>query len=634
MKMKTVLIWLIFLLFLAMSGIVVYLLSQTVVEEKNPVLSSFSVLETGGAGNYSYAVYNYRGQGNLTVLSYPQEPKHSIVIINDSQAIEATRLQELIDSLRILEDYGYNVTVSEEPKIGDGIYVIPTGAIPSYALFNLQSNSSNGTIVYIGARDLLFSNGIKELNWYDSLKGPQKNRVVQYNGTLDQFLENGSVSLEREILLSSWMAQNSTKYSISGDGIRTAAVPFNASGYMRIIYEFSDLQGIFDSPHIETSSQSLAPVPESIYPWERSSLKFFLNRTNGTAFFTVKKDGKVKQHEQLRRVTDENVFLERFEYQDPGEYILLAEDNSGVIASGLLHVKDLRVNVTDISGYTIIFSVMVDGAPLDGTEAFVSLGNSSKKKYFVSGGSMIVMAKLNKGQNDFIVELNGADIPVTVMNNQSTVFEFYINYGLPVFAVVALVYFGARITRVPTYRLRFGDSADYVRTEIAIPADRAVESFLRIRKDMLLGKTPITPQEFSISLKRYLTNGADVTEGNVEEILTKLVRAGRLETHRDYYQLKGEGDAKRNVLGRMIREKLIESGTQFKEAGGKFVTKDYEIGFFGQEFGKKGIIVVDDLAEERMILERLSDAERAKLRLMQSNGMISFVTIDRLTDVL
>ncbi len=635
MRLRTVIFGLMLILLLVLAGIVVLLLSETVVEEVPSSPTSFSVLETGAASEYAYGVYNFRGEGNLTVLSYAREPKKTVTIINDSQAIQATKLPELVDRMRVLEDYGLTLRISDEPRVGEGVYVVPTGAIPSYVLFNLQQNSSNGTIIFIGGKDLLLSSGIKRLNWYDSLTAEQKARVVVYNGTLDEFLDSGNVSLEREVLLLSWMAQNSTNYSISGDGLKTATVPFNRSGYMRIVYEFGGLRGVFDSPKLVSVNQSLTPSPASIFPWEKSSLQFTLNKTNGTAFFSVRKNGKMIEHEQLRRVTDENVFIKRFEYSEPGEYILIVDDNDGVIATGLLHVKDTEIRLIDKRGYTCVFSVMVDGKPLDNSEAYVSLGNSSKRnKYFISDGTMVVAAKLDKGENVFHVELGGATMPVVVDNPEDPIFEFYLKYGAPAFALVAIVYFGARVTRRPTYRLRFGDSADYLRQEMSLPQDRAIESFAMIRRDMKLGKSPITPHEFSVSLKRYLTNGADVTEGNVEEILKKLVRAGRLETHRDYYQLKGEGDVVQNVLRRIIREKLIESGTQFTEREGKFVTKDFELGFFGETFTGKGIIVVDAKADEKRLLEGMSQAERARFRVQESNGILSFVPVDRLSDVL
>ncbi|MEW6749163.1 MAG: hypothetical protein AB1295_05640 [Candidatus Micrarchaeota archaeon] len=635
MKLRNIIIGTIGILLITLMAIVVVVLASDMGEEGSaPPVSSFSVLESGTAGDFAYNVYRFRGSGNLTVYSYPSEPKHAVVIINDSQAIQASRLQELIERIKPLERYGIAVTVTQEPKIGDDIYVIPTGGIPSYALFNLQQGSSTGTIIYIGEKDLLLSSGIKKLDWYNQLKPEQRARVVLYPGTLDDFLESGNVSLEEEILRSSWMAQNSSFYMVSGEGESTVSVPLNGSGYTRIIYEMEGLNGVFDSSYLQTGGMPLEPEPGSIYPWEKSMLEFSLGKTNGTAFLSVKKDGKTIEHEQLRRVLDENVFLKRFEYQDAGDYILTVDDNTGQIASGLLHVKDLQITLLEKVGSTYVFSVMEDGRPMGNSEAYVSLGDSAPQRFFISDGKVAVAARPPRGLATFDFRIGQSEIPVTIDNPEDPLIDFYLKYGLPAIGLVALAFFGARITRRPTYRLRFGDSAEYLRQEMALPVERAMESFRAIRDDMKLGSSPVTPHEFGVSLKRYLTNGADVTEGNVEEILKKLVKHGRLEYHRDYYQQKGEGDVIRNVLRRMVREKLIENGVLFKEKGGKFETKDFEIGFFGDKFDKKGIVVVDDKTEENRIIASMGEAERARVRLLQANDMLVIVPIDRLSDVL
>ncbi len=635
MEMKNVLVGLVVVLFLIMAVIAGYVLlsgGEGLIAEKSP--TTFSVLETGTAGQNGYAVFNYRGDGNLTLYSYQSLPKRNVVIINDSNAIDADRLPELVSRLQGLSAYGFNVSVSSEPRIGNDIYILPTGAMPSYALFNLQQNSSTGTIIYMGDKNLIISNGIKQLDWYDALTPQQQRRVVQFNGTLNDFMDSGNFTLDSLILDNGWMAQNSTNMSISGSDVKSAVVPMNGSGYFRIVYDFGELKGIYDSPYLKPVNLTLVPDPQTRYPWEKSQLQFSLNATNGTAFLTIKKDGKTVDHEQLMRVTDENVFIKKLEYNDPGDYVITVDDNSGVLASGLLQVRDLQVNLISQQGVTYVFSVSVDGQPLDNMEAMVALGNSTPRKFYVSGGQIVIPAKLDQGENTFYFDIAGSTIPVVVNNQQDQLLSFYVKYGIPGLIIVLGVYFGARMTRRPTYSLRFGDSASYIRQEITLPVDRALESFQRIRRDMKIGQAPITPQEFTISLKRYLTNGADVTEGNVEEILKKLVKAGYLESHRDYYQLKGEGDVRRNALSRMVREKLIESGTQFTERDGKFATKDYEIGFFGDKFAGKAVIVVDDKSEEKSILSSMSRPESSRYLVMQANDMLSFVAIDRLSDML
>ncbi len=636
MKLLNIIAGVLIVLLLVLGGIVLYLVSAP--EAGGPVQVSqptFSVLETGTAGDHGYAVFNYRGSGNLTVLGLSSSPSMKVTIINDSQALQATTLPQLVDQIDELESYGYNVSVSDAPTIGDGVYIVPTGALPSYVLFNLQSVGSNATIIYLGSTDLILSSGMKQSDWYDSLTSKQKGRIIIYNDTLDDLMSGGSLSLQHDILYNTWMLGNSTVMPLSGNGVTTISMGLNGSDYERLIYDMDGLRGVYDTAQLAMMPQTLEPQPSSIFPWEHSDLRFDLNKTNGTAYFNVEKDGKIVQKDQLRRVLDENVFIEELSFKDPGDYLLFVNDDSHEIASGLLHVKDLEVNLTQHGGVTYVFSVLVDGMPMGDGEANVSIGNSSdKRSYYVSDGVLTVDAQLAQGQNVFNIEMDGSTTEIPYDNSQIPLFDFYLEYGSLGLFVILVVYFGARMTKRPVYSLRFGDSVGYVRQEIAVPLERAMECFTSVRKDMKLEGVPITAQEFSVGLKRYLTNGADITEGNVEEILKRLEKSGRLESHRDYYQLKGEGDVRGNVLRRMIREHLIESGTPFSEKSGKFITKDYEIGFFGDSFSKKGIIVVDDKAEIKRILSSLTEREQARMRIMQSNSTIEFVPIDRLSDML
>jgi len=620
---------------LAIAGFLLFFSFEEPIPEKSPPV--FSVLETGVAGSFAYTVYDYRGNGSITLVSCKSKPLNKITIINDPNALEATKFTDFVDDIKRLEAYGYTISVSDQQKVSDGIYIVPTGAIPSYVLFNLQEDSSNATIIYIGEKNLLLSSGIKQDLWYDSLLDNQKERIVHYSGTLDEFVESGN-SLFYDILYEKWNRVSdvsTTNFSGAENGLRTSSIKYSDGNYLRIVYALDDLYGIYDSEPLPFVDQFLVSEPESKFSWERSTLWFTLNRTNGTAVLSVKKDGKVVEQKTLRRVTDSNIFQERLEYKEPGEYILEVSDNKEVIASGLLHVKDLNIKFVERNGYSYIFSVNVDGIPLKNAEAFVSVdGSDMKNHFYISDGTLVVGADIGQGMHTFNVDILDSTINIDVYNEQDQLFDFYLKYGLPGVALILIVYFAARISRKPTYRLRFGDAGTYIRQEMRLPLESAIIAFRRIREDMVLGTSPITGHEFSIALKRYLTNGAEVTEGNIEEILKQLTDAKRLETHRDYYQMKGEGDVKTNVLRRMIREKLIENGTMFTEKKNKFITEDYEIGFFGEAFSKKGIIVFDSDLEKKRAIADMDDKERVKLKIMQSNGIINMVTIDGLEDVL
>jgi hypothetical protein len=501
-------------------------------------------------------------------------------------------------------------------------------------LFNVEQNNSNGTIVYFGAKNLILSSGIKEYAWYDQLSPEQQSRFIIYGTTLDQFLDTGG-SISQDLLYNRWIANENDSIYLSGNEISSSTVQMTGSGYVRLIYDVGNIHGIYDSPYMEQSPMFLNLSKQSTYPSEVSTLQFELNKTSGIAVLTVTKDGSIIETRDLRTVTDQNVFIETFSYGTPGNYIISIDDESSNLATGLLHVKDIQIQLLGRTGMQYSFLITIDNTPLESGEANVWLGNSTaQKKVYINDGETTISAQLDRGPNTFNFEIDGNVIQLNVVNNQTNILEFYLTYLVPGIFIVIIIYMGARMSRKPTYRVRFGDSSTYIRQEIRLPLDRALESFRKIREDMHLSGSPLTTHEFTISLKRYLTNGADVTEGNVEEILSKLVQASYLETHREYYQLKGEGDIKKKVLSRIIREKLIESGTQFTEQPDKFVLPDLEIGFFTSRFNKKAVIVVDNEAETKHIISSLDENQQARLRIAQTNGMLSFVTIDKLSGLL
>jgi hypothetical protein len=636
MRMRFIVLGMLALLLVILLGAFIAVLFITVPEtQKERIPPLFQGLQSGMAGNNGYVIFNYRGTGNVTVVSYDSEPSKDIYIINDSQAIGATRLPELIEQLKALEKYGYTVSMSNTTKISNGTYVLPSGAMPSYVLFSIYQDNPNATIIYVGATDLLLSSGMKKHEWYLSLTPEQRKRISVYDTTLDDLMQKGNVSLARDILLNRPSMRNSAVLRLSGEGLKTATLDMANATRLRLVVELGGLYDVYDSDSLQTLPAPkrivLKPDPESAFPWEKPDLEFMLKRTNGTAFLSISKDGKEVSREMLRRVTDENIFLQKLQFQEPGEYVLEVTDNSGTIASGILHVKDLRVSLKERRGLTYVFSVLVDGEPLGDADALVWLGNATtRRKFYISEGLMTVSAQLDRGTNVFNIETFGTVIHVPVENNSDPMLDFYIKFGIPGLGIVLLVYFGARASKKPTYTLRVGDSTTYIREELRISTGAALDTLKSARDDLHLAREPITPHEFGVELKRHVTNGADVTEGNVEGILKSLVSAGHLETHREYYQPKGEGDVRLNVLRRMIKERLIENGVQFRETGRKFVTKDYEIGFFGDKFAKKAIVVVDSDSEVKKLLDSLDDSGKALLRIKQANDLLVFVPIDRL----
>jgi hypothetical protein len=403
---------------------------------------------------------------------------------------------------------------------------------------------------------------------------------------------------------------------------------------MRIIYNDGSTISITDSVELAAPPSILQPHPPAIYPWQAAMLQHDINRTIGNVYFYAHRNSAEVATERLKKVVDENVFIKRLSFNEPGDYILTIKDGSGTMASGVLHVWDFKISYVGESYSRHVFNVTVDGMPLKGGEAVVSVNNGAEKKeIYISNGEMVVPAMLPKGDNAFNVEFEGTMINVPVKYENESVWDVYIKYGVPGFVIIVLVYLFARLSKRPTYTIRVSEGSKEIRREMKVNKGDVLEAVRKMREDTKLKRYPISFAEFEMALKRYVTEGADITEGNVDEILRRMVRDKELEQYDRYYQLPGEESIKERAILRMIREKLIENGVQFKEADNKFVTKDFEIGLYGAAYEKKAVIVVESNDDVERIIESLSETERAQMKIKQSNGLITFITFRKINEV-
>lgn len=597
--------------------------------------SSFEAMSFRSVGGQGYALFSHQGEGEATLLSLRGKPSKKVFIYNDPQAVAADRIGELEAQLKALEPYGYEITVTESSAMGEGVYVVPTGAMPVFILAKLKNNYSAGAVLYMGQKDLILSNGIKMMGWYEDLEQSQRSSLMVYDTALEDYLEGKEGYLIQDILHEVWHLNSTSTISFSGQGVSSLTVPMGQSGHLRLIHTAGDSMGAEDSGLLSGSGALLMPEPASIYPWQRSDLQFSLGKTNGTASMAIEHNGVMVLDEELSRVTDENVFLKRLRFEEPGDYLISVGDNSGILASGILHVSELSIRFIEQTGITYTFYAESDGEPLKNAEVMASLsGSSNKKRFYISEGYLRVPANTEPGKSVFEFELYEGVIPVTVESRSANPLDFYLRWGIPAALIVAVVYFGARLSRRPVYTLRFGESGNNIRQEVQLSVGEVKDLIAKTREDLRLGSMPITPQEYTVSLRRHITNGADVTEGNVEDIFKRLVSKGMLASHREFYQFPDEGDVRKSALRRLIKERLIENGVMYKEGPESFTTKDFEIGFFGTRFKKKGIVIFDDEGEMRRTLASLSEAERVELRLRQANDLLVLMPVDRLSDVL
>lgn len=621
-------------IFLIIAVVIALLLTprEGPIQTESAVGGEFSPIGFGRAGEIGYLMYNIKGSGSLTLLTLTQQPEKNIAVLND-KGIGTDRFDEFIDRLLILEKYGYRIkVVSSFSKIKDGIVLVPTGAMPLYFLDAI--GKENTTILYIGSKELILSEGTKRRNWYDELSPEQRSRLIVRDTTIDELLDKGMEGLLTELIENSWAVKERKEIWLKGDGDGTATINMRNTSYVRAIWDFGDHKGLFDSPAMPPQPVVVKSEKESFFPWEHTILEFDIEKSNGTAYMVIEKNGFRVRKEQLRRVTEGNVFIKKLSLSEPGVYIIKIVDNSGQIGGGSVHVKNLSITLSGVRGNNYIFTVNVDGKAPQSTRVGVSLNNGTAiHEFYLSNGQLTIPAKLRKGQNTFHFSIFGTVVDFEIKHEEEGVIDVYTKYGIPGLLLVALVYIGARAMRKPVYRIRTTDEPREIRGEVRISLQQAKELFRTVRSD--LGLTgPITAHEYAIGLKRYITEGADVSDGNVEQLLKKMVKAGVVESHKGFYQLSGEGNVKRAVLKRIATDELIKRGIPFRRSGEKLITANYEIGFFGDRFNKKAIIIFEDEHDMATVLNNLDKKQKAALEVQRFNGVVELVTVDQLGEML
>lgn len=636
MKLRDVLIVaaIIVVLFIAYSA---YNYVSSHEEEKKEIKNiSFSIKKIDRAGDYAYVVFSLNGEGNMTLVGYEKYAPQKITVINDNEGVDSEKIPQLFERIKPLQDYGYTVELSERRVMVKGINIVATGAMPNYILDAIKANQTDAVVVYIGRKDWLLQSGsIVESRWYDNLDEDQKKRILMYNDTLTNFLNNKKEeNMIDDILKNGWSSEKSETFFIRGNGTtQTRALKINQSKYVRVIYNIENKKGVVDSAPLPPKPEIvLNPEPAVIYPWQTATLVYKIERSNGTVYFSIYKNNVEEQTERLRRVVEGSYFSETLAQKEPGHYILILRDNSGVIGSGILHVADLNVEYARKMYNTYYFNVLVDGAPLKSATIYASLNEGKeKRKYYVSNGELAINALLKKGENVFNIEVEGKTYAIKVVNTQESIWDFYLTYGLPGGLLVLAVYIFARLTKRATYTLRISEGGKEIRDEVRVKESEILEAMEKMARDAKLGDYPLTTMEFEIALKRYITHDAEVTEGNITEILRRLIKKGKIENYGDYYQIAGKGDIKEKALLRQIREKLIENGTAFKELKRGFATKDFDIVLNGEKYSdKRTIVVFENEAEIAEFEKKMDEKERAVAKIKQANNLLVFTTINNL----
>ncbi len=633
MELKNIVLIALFVVIIAIVSLMI-LLPPMIVQYKEQITGNFSLQKFDRVSDVGYIIYTAQGDARLTLLTLKEKPTKKIFIIKDS-GVEMTRFEEFIAELKTLDSAGYSTKiVNPFSEIKDGVIIIPTGAMPIHILEKLET--INRTIFYIGAKDLIIDNGVKRQEWYNTLSQSTKERLHVIDTTVDKFLEDKDAltTLLRELLENNWITNSRTENKLSGlNRSYTETMNMKASNYMRAIWQSSNSIVIYDSDLL-TGHQLLVNATPELFPGQSVEIKFDLKKSNGTVFVVIERNGAEILKDKWQRVSEGNVFIKSYILHEPGTYIIKVTDNSGVIGGTTTHVKDLQIKFIENIDHDYKFTVDIDAKPLKQGIVKVSLGDSNNtKEFFVFNGVVSVPAKIEKGETTFHFVIFDNQKDVIVENRREELFDIYLKYGLPGFTVMILVYICARLLKKPIYIIKTTDSAAGIRREMNMTVEQAIEIFENAHHDLDISG-PITATEYAISLKKYGTEGAEITEANVEQVLKYLFKKGVVDAYGGYYQLAGKGDIKKNVLSRIIRDELIKKGIEFSIKGYKFITPYYEIGFFGEKFDKKAFIVFENESDIKSTVAKLNERERAVFSLQQYNHSVELVTKNKLGEIL
>ncbi|VVC01985.1 Uncharacterised protein [uncultured archaeon] len=592
-----------------------------------PVLNGTAAMqELGRAGDYGYATFSYNGTGQVELLALTEQPKSRIIVLKQDY-LNTERYSYFMDALSQLGSEGF--AISESDSIGtpqNSIIVIPSGAMPADVLRRMDSLSASNRIIYIGRTDLLFSQNLVQSDWLANVSNSSRSRLIIVEKTLDEFYSEKNYSIFDSIRRNSWAAANDTVFNYSGDGVKTVFITLNGSEWVRML-------PLADSPRLAEQPARITGN-ESVFPWQKAQLTVQMNYSNGTAAYSLEKDGAVVQGDTLTRVRGQEAFFLTLELPAPGDYLLRVSDNSGTIGAKRLHVKDLNISLANAYGNAYEFNVTLDGEPLDSAPAIVGLNHSNNTmESDVKSGKLLVHANLRQGENVFVITLFGKQNFVPYANSQESLITFYATYLTPGIILVALALGIARMGKRPVYRIRVPESVSVKNPEVRLSSREVVSAMDDVEKTFGWERVPLYAKEIGLGLKR-LTGGKEVTEGNIEAVMKKLEEKKLIKSHLGLYGLAGWGDEKKAAVKRMVRDKLVQNGVGFSELPYGFDCGEKRIVLDPSKASRESVAVFEDREEMRAYLSSLEDDKRAMLEIKLRNGTLRLATLEELDELL
>lgn len=597
-------------------------------------------IKGGRAGVDAYYLFQANGSGSAALLALNEKPKTAVAVLSEQGIDQETteRFGEFVDKMSLLEDYGMSVEVvsaADLRMLRDYVIIIPNGAMPKYVLDDLGSLHSRGNrIVYIGKTDFVLSRELRQDYWLAQLDNETKGRLTIKEMKLGDFLDaKGAVEqLREEIVKNEWAKTGESDFEFSGfSGRKTLFVPMDYPGYYRFVYEAGGEKGFVDSQRLGLEPIKVTATP-SIFPWEKAELFFSINQSAGRVLYTLEKEGGQIAAEELGYVGSEKVFYYTFEFEEPGDYIFWVYDNSGKLGSAHMHVREIDVEIVEVRDVRVMFNITVDGEPVKSGKALVSLDGAEEREFSISDGQMAVPARLRTGENNFRVRYLEYVETIAYNRKEEGIFEVYAKWLVPGLAIIIGVYVFANMRRRPTYTLRIEKMGKKKANTVWVTPEQIVDAIKDVEKSCGWKGVPISLRELMQSFKKNITDGADMYDGDLESLMKRMEEKGLVERHGDYYQLRGWGDVRKNVIMRKIRDALVLSGEKFRDAWGGFELDRFVVSTEYFNTNKHLIVVFEDEEEKRKFLDSMEPLSRAEIELKLENGKVTITTLDGLSE--
>ena len=580
----------------------------------------------GMAGDYGYATFSFNGTGSISLIALSEKPKKNLLILKQDY-LNTERYSYFISAIRSLEGKGFTVTETtaiSNPK--NSIIIIPSGAMPSYILANMDNLTSSNEIIYIGKADLVYSGNLVRSTWLGNVSPQARAHLVVIEKTLEEFDSEKNFTVFSDIERNSWAERASGNFSYGGQGTRTVFIPLNNSGWLRML-PLSDSGQFVAQP-------ALIYGNGDIFIWESAQLTMQLNYSNGTASYKVEKDGRVLNSGDLERVRREEAFFLPLRFNESGDYLVSISDYGGTIGAKRIHVKNLSVSLYRAYGNLYEFLFTIDGKPIDSGEAEAGLAHSNNTILGeIKKGIFTVHANLREGQNTFVLGAMGQKFEIPYNNSQEGIVQFYVKYLSAGLIIIVAFYVLMQVRKKPVYRIVVPELVSGSNPEVKISTTEALASFEEVESKFGWSKVPLYPREIELGLMKY-TGGREINEGNIESVMRKLEGRGEVYSKLGVYGLSRWGNEKEGPLRRLVRDKLIENGIKFSESGPGFDCGNVKIVFAPSESGKSELAVFESRDEARGYLSNLDEKKRARAELRLKNGALRLVAIRDLDELL